>query len=87
MKSPACTQCRWGTGTTKEREPVTDAAKEVKARLAAVMAERNRQDCMWLEPRLGTKPSDASGTQLVLREGATFYATSDSSSGSRSGRN
>ena len=73
MKSPACTQCRWGTGTTKDREADTDAAKEMKARLAAVMAERDRQDGMW------TKPSDASGTELVLREHKpTFYATSDS---------
>ena len=39
MKSPACTQNKWGTGT--------DASKEMKARLAAVMAERDRQDCMW----------------------------------------
>ena len=83
MKSPACTQCRWGTGTTKDRESDTDASKEVKARLAAVMAERDRQDGMWLEPRLGTKPSDASGAELVLRERATFYATSDSSSSGR----
>jgi hypothetical protein len=84
MKSPACTQCRWGTGTTKDRESQTDAAKEMKARLAAVMAERDRQDCMWLEPKLGAKPSDASGTELVKVESSNnarpFYATSDSSS-------
>jgi hypothetical protein len=75
MKSPACTQCRWGTGTTKDRESNTDAAKEVKARLAAVMAERDRQDCMWVS----SKPSDASGTQLVLRENSSrpVYPTSD----------
>ena len=91
MKSPACTQCRWGTGTTKDREVDTDAAKEARARLAAMMAERGKQDEMWLEPKLGTKPSDAGGAQLVLRErqrperqrpehkvSTTFYPTSDS---------
>ena len=50
MKSPACTQCRWGTGTTTDRIPDTDASKEIKARLAAVMAERDKQDCMWTAP-------------------------------------
>jgi len=79
MKSPACTQCRWGTGTTKDRESDTDAAKEARARLAAMMAERGKQDEMWLEPKLGAKPSDAGGAQLVQSKGATFYATSDSS--------
>ncbi len=79
MKSPACTQCRWGTGTTKDRQVDTDAAKEARARLAAMMAEREKQDGMWLEPKIGAKPSDASGTQLVQREGSTFYPTSDTS--------
>lgn len=50
MKSPACTQCRWGTGTTTDRIPDTDASKEIKSRLAAVMAERTAQDCMWTTP-------------------------------------
>lgn len=50
MKSPACTQNKWGSGTTTDRVPDTDTSKEVKARLAAVMAERNRQDCMWTMP-------------------------------------
>jgi hypothetical protein len=50
MKSPACTQSRWGSGTTTDRIPDTDTSKEVKARLAAVMAERDRQDCMWTTP-------------------------------------
>ena len=84
MKSPACTQCRWGTGTTKDRESDTDAAKEARARMAATMAEREKQDGMWLEPKLGAKPSDASGAQLVKAKGqqrpTTFYPTSDSGS-------
>ena len=50
MKSPACTQNKWGKGTTTDRVPDTDASKEVKARLAAVMAEREKQDCMWSAP-------------------------------------
>jgi hypothetical protein len=50
MKSPACTQNKWGKGTTTDRVPDTDASKEMKARLAAVMAEREKQDCMWTAP-------------------------------------
>jgi hypothetical protein len=50
MKSPACTQGRWGTGTTKDREPYTEASKELKDRMASIMAERERQDCMWSAP-------------------------------------
>ena len=49
--------------------------------MAAMMAEREKQDEMWLEPKLGAKPSDAGGAQLVQSKGATFYATSDSSGG------
>ena len=81
MKSPACTQCRWGTGTTKDRESDTDAAKEARARMAAMMAEREKQDEMW-----SAKPSDAGGAQLVQAKGATFYATSDSRSGTSDSR-
>lgn len=75
MKSPACTQNKWGTGTTKDREPDTDAAKEARARMAAMMAEREKQDGMWL-----AKPSDTGSTQLVQAKNArpAFYATSDS---------
>lgn len=50
MKSPPCTQNRWGSGTTCDKQPTTEGAKEIKDRLAAVMAERNKQDSMWLEP-------------------------------------
>jgi hypothetical protein len=44
-----------------------------------MMAEREKQDGMWLEPKIGAKTSDASGTQLVQREGPAFYPTSDTS--------
>jgi hypothetical protein len=72
MKSPACTQCRWGTGTTTDRIPDTDASKEIKARLAAVMAERNKQDCMWTTTAEPVKKEITSVTsRLYLNESTT----------------
>ena len=72
MKSPACTQCRWGTGTTKEKESDTGAAKEARARMEAMMAEREKQDEMW-----SAKPS---GTELVQSKNEEpFYPTSGKS--------
>lgn len=65
MKSPACTQCRWGTGTTSDRVPDTDASKEMKARLAAVMAERNKQDCMWTTVEPDAKPDAKSEPKSI----------------------
>ena len=38
---------RWGPGTTKERQPDTEGAKELKARLEQIAKERAKQDTMW----------------------------------------
>ena len=38
---------RWGPGTTKERQPDTEGAKELKARLEQMAKERAKQDTMW----------------------------------------
>jgi hypothetical protein len=41
-----CALRRWGTGHSTYR-PETAAAKEVEGKLASMMRERERQDCMW----------------------------------------
>lgn len=38
---------RWGPGTTKERVSNSETAKEIQERMAALNAERARQDQMW----------------------------------------
>jgi hypothetical protein len=62
----SCAKNRWGPGTTCERAPTTETAKEIQARLAATMAERAKQDSMWtvdngvdlhLEPKVRDLPS------------------------------
>ena len=40
----ACARCRWGPGTTSERPPNTEAAKQLEGGLAAIMAARQAQD-------------------------------------------
>ncbi len=53
MKPPACVRCKWGTGTTCERQPDTVAAKEVKSNFEKMMAERAKQDAAWfVEPSI-----------------------------------
>jgi hypothetical protein len=69
MKSPACTQSRWGSGTTTDRIPDTDTSKEVKARLAAVMAERDRQDSMWTTPTPTKKEVEIVSLNNVVKLG------------------
>jgi hypothetical protein len=46
----ACTRCRWGTGTTCEREPDTEASLEFKKRLATIHEERAKLDALWTTP-------------------------------------
>ncbi len=43
----ACARCRWGPGTTKERTPNTENAKQLEGGLAAMMAARSAQDCTY----------------------------------------
>ena len=38
---------RWGPGTTKERVSNSETAKEIQERMAALNAERAKQDQMW----------------------------------------
>jgi hypothetical protein len=52
MKPPACVRCKWGSGTTCEKQPDTVAAKEVKSNFEKMLAERAKQDSAWFaEPR------------------------------------
>lgn len=43
MKPPACTQCRWGTGTTKEKN-INGSSKELDLKLAQLLAARDAMD-------------------------------------------
>ena len=49
-KMPLCTVNKWGCGTTTEKVPDTEAAKAMKEKLAATLAERARQDALWQAP-------------------------------------
>ena len=42
-----CAVKRWGPGTTKERVSNSETAKEIQERMAALNAERAKQDQMW----------------------------------------
>jgi hypothetical protein len=46
-----CALRRWGSGTPCTKEPDTAAKKEMANALAAMMAERERQDIMWNPPQ------------------------------------
>ena len=43
----ACARCRWGPGTTSERPPNTENAKQLEGGLAAIMAARQVQDTQY----------------------------------------
>jgi hypothetical protein len=42
-----CALRRWGSGVTCTKEPDTAASREMGEKLAAMRAERERQDGMW----------------------------------------
>ncbi len=56
MKPPACVRCKWGTGTTSEKQHDSAAAKEVKSNFEKMMAERAKQDAAWFTQDAQTKP-------------------------------
>jgi hypothetical protein len=58
MKPPACVSCKWGTGTTCERQSNTIASKELEAKLKEMMATRTQQDINWFAPPLETKSTN-----------------------------
>jgi hypothetical protein len=38
---------RWGPGTTKDRQPDTESARQLKVKLEEMAKERAKQDTMW----------------------------------------
>ncbi len=50
MRPPACVSCKWGTGTTCERQANSVASKELDAKLKELMNARLQQDAMWVLP-------------------------------------
>ena len=57
-----CGVNRWGPGTTCERPINTEAAKEIRERLAVLEAERTKQDQIWTQSEPTIKNS---GKQLI----------------------
>ena len=53
----ACARCRWGPGTTTERSPNTENAKQLEGGLAAIMAARAAQDCTYFPQSSNTTPT------------------------------
>ena len=65
-----CALRRWGSGTPCTKEPDTVAKKEMANALAAMMAERDRQDTMWNPPQAeAVKP--AASTNTTTHRGAS----------------
>ena len=62
MRPPACVSCKWGTGTTCERESNTAASKELEAKLKEMMNARTQQDAKWFAP---PKVTNVDTTQSV----------------------
>ena len=44
-----CALNRWGPGTTCERPINTESAKELQSKIAAIKAERDKQDSIWTQ--------------------------------------
>jgi hypothetical protein len=44
-----CALNRWGAGTTCQRPINTESAKELQLKMAAIKAERERQDSIWIQ--------------------------------------
>ena len=64
MKAPSCVRNRWGTGTCTPDKPTTSDSKEMNDKLAAIQAEREKQDAkFWATPQL-----DALKTQVKKTE-------------------
>lgn len=62
-----CTRNRWGSGTTCEKIPDTEAAKELKARLDAIHADRAKMDAIWTAGAAAAEPQQ-SETQIAVKK-------------------
>lgn len=66
MKPPACVSCKWGTGTTCERQSNSVATKELELKLKEMMAERTQQDINWFAPSKESKSTNDSIKQPIV---------------------
>jgi hypothetical protein len=67
----ACARCRWGPGTTAERPPNTEAAKQLESGLSALLAARQAQDTKYF-PAAAEQPqqtaSQSSPPSKIMRD-------------------
>jgi len=53
---PACVANRWGQGTCSADKPKTSTAKEMEAKLAAMKAEREKQNQLFVPAPTPSQP-------------------------------
>ena len=70
-----CGVNRWGPGTTCERPINTEASKEIQQRLAALEAERSKQDKIWTQSEPTIK-NNSNINQSNLSKTSTKYTSS-----------
>ena len=58
MRPPACVSCKWGTGTTCEKQTNSVSTKELEAKLKQMMTERTNQDVQWFAPPVENKSTE-----------------------------
>ncbi len=63
MRPPACVSCKWGQGTTCERETNSVGRKEFDAKLKEMMAARSQQDAKWFAPPPTEKSKSTTPTE------------------------
>ena len=64
-----CALRRWGSGTPCSKEPNSESGKEMKLSLAAMQAERDRQDMMWMRvPEEEAQPTKTKPTTTVKKD-------------------
>lgn len=68
MRPPACTQCKWGTGTTCEKPRNTTASKEIEAKLKEMREARLKQDEAWFAPPVDSPTNQPSSTVQVKQK-------------------
>ena len=61
-----CALRRWGSGTPCVKETDTQAKREMAAALAAMQAEREKQDAMWQQGEEdATNKADKGGQRVI----------------------
>jgi len=64
-----CALRRWGSGTPCMKETDTQAKKEMAAALAAMQAERDKQDAMWKqEEEVPNNKTDKGGQRVICNQ-------------------